>query len=184
MSPFIGLDPSLVSPGFAKYDGQKCVASTIKPASTWASIDARLLDVVERIGAYVDVRNNADGLVAIEGLSYGSNDPSAQERAALHYMLRSWLIFNNYKFIVVPPSTLKKWTCDAGNAKKELMLLEVFRRFGVQCVDNNQADAAALAFFAAAHAGEWNQTAAQAAVMARYKSGSIAKPKKGASSKP
>lgn len=48
-------------------------------------------------------------------------------------------------FIEVTPMSLKKFITGSGAAKKEVMMLELFKRWAVTFDDNNQADAYALA---------------------------------------
>lgn len=55
------------------------------------------------------------------------------ENSALKYPLR------------VPPMTLKKYASGKGNAKKQEMLLQIFKRWGLEFNDDNAADAYALA---------------------------------------
>ena len=45
----------------------------------------------------------------------------------------------------VPPMTLKKFASGKGNAKKQEMLLQIFKRWGIEFNDDNAADAYALA---------------------------------------
>lgn len=45
----------------------------------------------------------------------------------------------------VPPMTLKKFAAGKGNAKKQEMLLQIYKRWGVEFTDDNAADAYALA---------------------------------------
>lgn len=45
----------------------------------------------------------------------------------------------------VPPMTLKKYAAGKGNAKKQEMLLQIYKRWGLEFNDDNAADAYALA---------------------------------------
>lgn len=45
----------------------------------------------------------------------------------------------------IPPMTLKKYASGKGNAKKQEMLLQIYKRWGVEFNDDNAADAYALA---------------------------------------
>ena len=45
----------------------------------------------------------------------------------------------------VPPMTLKKYAAGKGNAKKQEMLLQIYKRWGVEFNDDNAADSSALA---------------------------------------
>jgi hypothetical protein len=49
----------------------------------------------------------------------------------------------------VPPMTLKKYAAGKGNAKKQEMLMQIYKRFGVEFNDDNAADSYALARLAA-----------------------------------
>lgn len=45
----------------------------------------------------------------------------------------------------IPPMTLKKYAAGKGNAKKQEMLLQIYKRWGLEFNDDNAADAYALA---------------------------------------
>lgn len=45
---------------------------------------------------------------------------------------------------MVPPTTLKKFVTGKGNAEKSLMIREVYKRWGFDAADDNQADAVGL----------------------------------------
>ncbi len=47
--------------------------------------------------------------------------------------------------LVVPPMTLKKFATGKGTSKKQEMLLQIYKRWGVEFLDDNAADAYALA---------------------------------------
>ena len=51
--------------------------------------------------------------------------------------------------VMVPPMTLKKYAAGKGNAKKQEMLLQMYKRWGVEFNDDNAADSYALARLAA-----------------------------------
>ncbi len=181
MSAYIGLDPSLGDTGYSILrTGKKpdlVIGNLPSKPEDYSTIDARLAHIVEMVDTMVqDAGGNA--LVILEGLSFASNMPSSQERAALHYMVRANLIACNRSFILVPPSTLKKFVTDTGAAKKELMLMKIYQRYGVETANNNIADAVGLAYFGASRAGEWDMLAGQAEVMEKYKAGPKKKEKK------
>jgi crossover junction endodeoxyribonuclease RuvC len=52
-------------------------------------------------------------------------------------------------FIVIPPTSLKAYVTGKGNAPKELMIREVFKKWKYEADDNNDSDAYALARVAA-----------------------------------
>ena len=45
----------------------------------------------------------------------------------------------------VPPTTLKKYAAGKGNAKKQEMLMQIYKRWGIEFNDDNAADSYALA---------------------------------------
>jgi len=144
-----GLDLSLTATGLAALapEGHLNVFTFGTPPKM--SVEARLTEMARQ----VDTRIVAPELVVIEGLAFGANDPSAHERAALHYIVRCNLWSEGTRVLVVAPSSLKKFITGKGSAKKELVILEVFKRWGVTAKDNNEADAAGLAYLGAAWLG-------------------------------
>jgi crossover junction endodeoxyribonuclease RuvC len=173
----VGLDPSLTATGIAYLtsDGT-CSLATLR-SSTHPEVELRLARLRNSILAAVLLVRPS--LVVIEGLSFGSNDPSAQERAWLHFTIRLEMWANDIQFVVVPPSTLKKFTTGSGAAKKEQMMLEVFKRFDVSAADNNQADATALAFLGATYLGQREpDNQAQREVIEKLKNPAVKTPKK------
>lgn len=181
MTQYIGIDLSLVNTGIAYAP----VNSTDKRGFTihTQSVKVPAIECADdRLNVVLDSVNFARRvarLVVLEGLAFSRNDPSTQERSALHYMLRAVLREESQPFIVVSPTTLKKFICGTGAAKKELMLKEIYRRYAVDTDDNNQADAAALAIFGLAHDGHIEMTQAQADQMRSFKLPKVKKAKKG-----
>jgi Holliday junction resolvasome RuvABC endonuclease subunit len=53
--------------------------------------------------------------------------------------------------LVVPPMTLKKYATGKGTSKKQEMLLQIYKRWGIEFSDDNAADAYALARLAGSH---------------------------------
>ena len=49
----------------------------------------------------------------------------------------------------IPPMTLKKYAAGKGNAKKQEMLMQIYKRWGIEFNDDNAADSYALARLAA-----------------------------------
>jgi Holliday junction resolvasome RuvABC endonuclease subunit len=52
----------------------------------------------------------------------------------------------------IPPMTLKKYAAGKGNAKKQEMLLQIYKRWGIEFNDDNAADSYALARLASGNA--------------------------------
>ncbi len=84
-------------------------------------------------------------IIYIEGPSYSSNGAFTLQMGALHYYLRIFFRKNNMTYKVITPTTLKKFVTGKGQAKKELMLLKTYKKWGEEFDDNNLADAYGLA---------------------------------------
>jgi len=76
--------------------------------------------------------------------------------------------------LIVAPSALKKFITGSGGAKKEMVIREVFRRWKIEAADNNQADAAGLAYVGAAYLGRLEaMTAPMREVVGKLKGGKV-----------
>jgi len=85
-------------------------------------------------------------LAVIEGLAFMSrNTTSLIQLAGLNYMIRHQMYKIGIPFLIVPPTSLKKFITGKGNAPKEFMLMEVYKRFNEEFRDNNTCDAYCLA---------------------------------------
>lgn len=51
----------------------------------------------------------------------------------------------NINMVFIPPTSLKSAIANSGSAKKELMLMEIYKRWGFEAATNNIADAYGLA---------------------------------------
>ena len=110
-----------------------------------------------RFAGYVrDVSDLVDAygvdLVVIEGYSFaGKFNNSLQYE--LGACIRMKLYQEEVPFVEVPPTSLKKFVTGKGNAKKDLMLLNVYKRWEFDTEDDNEADAYGLAQFGRAIKG-------------------------------
>ena len=141
---FIGMDPS--------YNGFAIILLNTKGEM----IEQRLLktdskkEAEERI---IELESGFDFIpnvlalhsVYIEGPAYSSQGAFMLQMGALHFYLRVFLFKNKINFKVIAPGTLKKFVAGTGVAKKELMLLKTYKKWGVEFNDNNLCDAYGLA---------------------------------------
>ena len=145
MKYFVGVDLSLTGTGLVVLDREfEILHKILVSTSPSINIEARILNIKDSIIKYF----NKDSVIYLEGLSFGSRGQSMLELAGLHYLIRAYLYQQNYYFKPVPPTTIKKFITGKGNCKKELMLLKVFKRFGIEFDDNNLCDAYSLARYA------------------------------------
>lgn len=104
-------------------------------------------EVSELIDAYcVD-------LVIIEGYSYAGKFNNAFQYE-LGSCLRYQMHLDENAYVEVPPTSLKKFVCGKGNAKKDLMLLGVYKMWDFDTENDNEADAYGLAQFGRAIIGK------------------------------
>lgn len=152
----IGLDLSLVASGYVKLvDGKIEQQLLIKSKSQGdRPIDEleRILGIVEQIpaknyplGTKKDSFSGID-LAVIEGMAFmARNTQALVQLAALNYFIRRKFYEKAIPFLLVAPSSLKKFVTGKGNGDKNLMLLEVYKRYGVTFDNDNLADAFGLA---------------------------------------
>jgi len=109
----------------------------------------RLKELVDNIfkiiSEKIDLKKD-DILFVIEGLSFGMGRTNTLTvLAALNYLVRLNIYNLNHKFIIVAPTSLKKFIAGKGNVKKDVMLLKIFTTYNMQFFDDNLADAFGLA---------------------------------------
>lgn len=152
MKYFIGIDLSLTGTGIVVLDEElKIIDKQLISTKPVDVIEKRILfiqsEIFNSLGKIIiDIDNQFN--IYIEGLSFSSMGQKMLELAALHYKIRCAfyeMITPSFVYDVVPPTVLKKFITGTGTAKKELMLLKVYKKFGVEFSDNNLCDAYCLA---------------------------------------
>lgn len=88
--------------------------------------------------------------VAMEGTVLAS--PSALLSGELAATVKLFLFSKSILPLQIPPMTLKKYATGKGTAKKQEMLLQMYKRWDVEFNDDNAADAYALARLASGSA--------------------------------
>jgi len=141
---FVGLDPSYNEFGLIIIDKDaKILEQKIITSDDKLEADKRIIQL-EKEFKFIP---NIVGLnsVYIEGPSYSSNGKFILQMGALHFYIRIFLIKHKTNFNIIAPGTLKKFVTGYGNAKKELILLKTFKKWGEEFDNNNLADAYGLA---------------------------------------
>jgi Holliday junction resolvasome RuvABC endonuclease subunit len=94
--------------------------------------------------------------VAMEGTVLASHSALVLGELAATVKLTFWLYFRDYDHqehlrvpLQIPPMTLKKYAAGKGNAKKQEMLMQIYKRWHIEFNDDNAADSYALARLAA-----------------------------------
>lgn len=144
----IGFDLSLCGTGVVVLKDGKIIKQKLiksKPPK-----DGKPIDEVRRIRKIVEelemiVSETTPTVAVIEGLAFMVKNATALvQLSALNYMTRSMLMDYNVPFIIVAPTSLKKFITGNGAAKKDVMLIETFKRYGVTILNDNEADAYGL----------------------------------------
>lgn len=156
MSRILAFDLSLTASGWATgYDGHLGATGLIVGKGDGVPRlifnRNRVLDKVEEV---------KPDLVVFEDLSVGSNMSYAKEIAGVTYMIRAELVTDKIPYVVVAPTSLKKFVCGSAGSpkapvKKEHMLKNMATRFGHDVNDNNVCDAIGLAYVGMALVGEY-----------------------------
>jgi Holliday junction resolvasome RuvABC endonuclease subunit len=132
----MGLDLSLSATGVALPNG---MVGTIRTAAQ-PSIEDRLLEIRHRIATKV-ITASPD-LIVIEAAFVGSRQTNVTfDLGMLHGTIRTWLRQEGWRFVTIPPATLKVFATGSGAAKKPDMRMELFKRTGLDIKDDNQVDA-------------------------------------------
>ena len=140
----LGLDLSLRSSGVIKLENDKIINQRLIKSKPTGKLPIDELKRLMAIRDEVDIENIS--LVVIEGIAFGiRKTTSLSQLSALNYMVREKCYSNKVPFIIVAPTTLKKFITGKGNIKKDVILLEIFKRYDIEFYDDNLGDAYGLA---------------------------------------
>jgi crossover junction endodeoxyribonuclease RuvC len=140
---FVGIDPSINATGLVVVDQHATIIESKLFSVASEKFEESLLKYEKEIKFIPNIVNLQ--AVYIEGPAYQSAGQAILQMGALHYMTRLFLFKKRSKYKVIAPGTLKKFVTGKGNSKKDLMLLNVYKKWGVEFQDHNLADAYGLA---------------------------------------
>jgi Holliday junction resolvasome RuvABC endonuclease subunit len=171
----IAFDLSFTGTGWAAYGATGIETGLIKSNAADAPLD-RMIAIAHAI--YCCCHRSNPKLVVVEGFAYGRAN-QAHQMGGLGYTVRRKLQEAGFRWIEVAPKALKKFVSGNGNANKDVMLKNVYKRFGIDTDDNNIADAIGLLHIGMALEGLWEPTTAeQRAVIAQIDAGPRPKKRK------
>lgn len=146
----MGIDPSLTGFGLSFVSmANPDQHETLVYSSPHRGV-RRLKDITDWINDkidYIEENNHEIINVAIEAaiLSSPSSLPLGELAGAVKLALYKRFDDDYCRFpLKIPPMTLKKYAAGKGNAKKQEMLLQIYKRWGLEFNDDNAADAYAL----------------------------------------
>jgi len=153
----LGLDVSTKT-GWSHHYG--CVNATMPEIGFCrlaGEIEFKKLAGMERVLAFSDwlhgrLEHYAPDLVVFEG--YGGPVYTLRTLMEIGTALRMMCHIMKVKYVEVQPSSLKKFATGKGGAKKEEIMLAVYKRWGFEAQTNNEADAFVLAKIGTALLGD------------------------------
>lgn len=143
----LGLDLSLTGTGVVILTDGKLVKQVLIKSKP---VGDKPVDELKRIEKIVDEIHKATcsltiDIAVIENLAFGvRNATSLTQLAGLNYFVRSMCLVTGIPFVLVAPTSLKKYVTGNGAAKKDAMLMETFKRWGVTMLNDNECDAYGL----------------------------------------
>ena len=144
---FVGIDPSYNGFAIVLIDKQgDVVESKLINTDSSKEVEERIIELEKEFKFIPNIFCLHS--VCIEGPSFASNGAFVLQMGAIHFYLRVFLLKKAVKYSIVAPGTLKKFVTGDGRAKKDLMLLKVYKKWGVEFSDDNLADAYSLAQYA------------------------------------
>lgn len=148
---YVGIDPSFNSTGIIVLDKKGDIVEEKNfSLKKYDQIEEKLINFEKTIRFIPQMIRLQS--VYIEGPSYMSSGQYVLQMGALHYLLRLYLYKKKLNYKVIAPGTLKKFVTGKGNAKKDLMLLKVYKKWGVEFEIDDMADAYGLARMALSEA--------------------------------
>lgn len=135
-----GLDLSLCATGLATFAGGTWDIRTITSPKGLAGM--RRLDWLAR---EIGERIADSDLIVCEDIAFSRNGASHSEIVMLHGFIRRELWIDERPIALVAATTLKKFATGRGNAEKDQISKEVYRRWGIDTGNNNESDAVILA---------------------------------------
>jgi len=148
---FIGLDLSFTDTGISVIfaDGKETLLTDVKTKPKDFDHDMqRCLYIADYI---VNIcQDNGVSMAAIESVFVGRNAKTTQKLLMLSTLVRYKLLENNIMYVDVSPTQLKKFLGVKGGGKN-LIILEIFKKYGITITNDNIADSYILALICKAY---------------------------------
>lgn len=138
----LGLDPSLTGTGLSVVDNDNLLFSECyKPKNKKGP--QRLIEICHKISEVIDAYQPE--LICLEGYSFGSRGRALFQIGELGGLIRVMLHKTGIKWLEITPSQVKKFATGMGNCGKDIILQQVYRRWGMEFKTSDEADAFVLA---------------------------------------
>ena len=141
MGNLIALDLSLTETGYCLFDEKEQLINS--GIITTKLIGEERIDYIKTTIHTLIIDYTPENAI-IEGYSFGSSGRATFSIGELGGVIRNLLFELKIPFINVPPTSLKKMITGKGNCPKNLMLLKVYKNYGMEFYNDNICDAFAL----------------------------------------
>lgn len=165
---FVGLDLSTKT-GLVIIDESGNVLTEKEITSKVKEDPQRMIDLTEQVLSHLE----KDDVIAIEGFSYGSRGRGVAFQYGYGYLVQISLYKNDFNYLIVTPSQVKKFATGLGNASKESMILPIYKRWGYEHESDNVRDAFILAQIARATKTSTKLTKFQKEIIDALKKGAV-----------
>jgi Holliday junction resolvasome RuvABC endonuclease subunit len=150
-SVYLGLDLSLSSTGFCIKKGGETKVETIKSVPGDFDDDLSRLkhichEIIRRIPKDVKMICVEDFYTPCNAKQIGS----AIKLAMLGTVIRMALYDAKFPFYLISPNQIKKFVTGKGSGPKSMIVMAVYKHYGKEVADDNQADAMVLSHIAKA----------------------------------
>jgi crossover junction endodeoxyribonuclease RuvC len=139
---YVGIDPSTKT-GLAIIDKQGNIINVEEITSDAKDID-RFVDIAIQITGQLESGDQ----ITIEGFSFGSKGQGVSFQYGLGWIIRFFLYERGYEYTEIPPTSVKKFATGKGTAKKDNMVLPIYKKWGFEHTSDNVRDAFILAMMA------------------------------------
>ena len=150
---YVGLDLSTKT-GLVILDESGNVLTEKEITSKIKTDPKRMIDLTEQVLNHL----KKGDVIAIEGFSYGSRGKGMAFQFGYGYSVQIELYKNDFKYLIVTPSQVKKFATGKGNASKDNMILPIYKKWNYEHESDNVRDAFVLAQIARATRSKLNLT--------------------------
>lgn len=137
---YVGIDPSTKT-GFVILNSNGEVVEQEEIRSKHTKDPLRMIDITRQIKAQLQPNDK----VIIEGFAYGAKGKAVDFQYGIGWLIRAMLFTEKVAYTDATPSQVKKFASNRGNAKKEDLVLPLYKKWGYEHHSDNVRDAYILA---------------------------------------
>ena len=138
----LGIDLSLTGTGLSVVEGNELhFSECYKPKAKTGP--ERLIEIRHKVLETIVIYQPK--LICLEGYSFGSKGRGVFQTGELGGVIRVLLHKSDTSWLEIPPSQVKKFAAGMGNCGKDIVLQQVYKRWGMEFKTSDEADAFILA---------------------------------------